>query len=82
MTCEYDVSCPVVKVSWLLTGENDAGCTWRYGGQGSDATLWSKYSDNSANEDNSFRNHIRKPKYSLAETIFPVGFYRKSFNSF
>jgi len=26
------------------------------------------YSDTSANEDNSFRNHIRKPKSSLAET--------------
>jgi len=40
------------------------------------------YSDTSANEDNSFRNHIRWPKSSLAETWFPVGFYRKSFNSF
>jgi len=26
------------------------------------------YSDTSANEDNSFRDHIRWPKYSLAET--------------
>jgi len=26
-----------------------------------------KYSDTSANEDNSFRNHIRWPKSSLAE---------------
>ena len=26
------------------------------------------YSDTSANEDNSFRNHIRLPKSSLAET--------------
>jgi len=34
------------------------------------------YSDTSANEDNSFRNH------SLAETWFPAGFYRKPFNSF
>ena len=30
------------------------------------------YSDTSANEDNSFRNHIRFPKRD-----FPVGFYRK-----
>ena len=29
-----------------------------------------------------FRNHIRKPKSALAETWFPIGFYRKSFNSF
>jgi hypothetical protein len=41
-----------------------------------------QYSDTSANEDNSFRDHIRLPKSSLAETWFPVGFYRKSFNSF
>ena len=27
-----------------------------------------EYSDTSANEDNSFRNHIRQPKSSLAET--------------
>ena len=27
-----------------------------------------KYSDTSANEDNSFRNHIRQPKSSLAKT--------------
>jgi len=27
-----------------------------------------KYSDTSANEDNSFRNHIRELKSSLAET--------------
>ena len=37
----------------------------------------SEYSDTSANEDNSFRNHILLPKSSLAETLFPVGFYRK-----
>ena len=36
-----------------------------------------KYSDTSANEDNSFPE-----SHSLAETWFPVGFYRKSFNSF
>ena len=35
------------------------------------------YSDTSANEDNSFRDHIRQPKRD-----FPVGLYRKSFNSF
>ena len=40
------------------------------------------YNDTSANEDNSFRNQIRLPKSSLAETRFLVGFYRKSFNSF
>ena len=48
------------------------------------AFLWPRccthYSDTSANEDNSFRNHIRYPKSSLAKTWFPVGFYRKSFN--
>ena len=30
-----------------------------------------KFSDTSANEDNSFRNHIRQPKSSLAENYFP-----------
>jgi len=30
------------------------------------------YSDTAANEDNSFRNHIRYPKSSLAETAYVI----------
>ena len=44
---------------------------WMWYGEGKP-----KYGDTSANEDNSFLNHL------LAETWFPVDFYRKSFNSF
>lgn len=40
------------------------------------------HSDTSANEDNPFRNHVRKPKSSLTETQFLVGFHGESFNSF
>jgi hypothetical protein len=38
------------------------------------------YSDTSANEDNSFRDHIRWPKPSLAETWFPIGYQASHFS--